>query len=147
MEAVILIGLQGSGKSTLYRARFFDSHLRLNRDMLGTAHKETILFHACLAAKQPFVVDNTNPLAAARRRYILAARAEGFAVVGYYFDIEVEVCLTRNAGRHGKARVPELAIRGTLAKMEQPSVEEGYDQLYRVTLDSAGAFTIHEWPA
>lgn len=30
MQAVILVGLQASGKSSLYRERFFTTHVRIN---------------------------------------------------------------------------------------------------------------------
>jgi len=36
MEAVIFVGLQAAGKSTFYRERFFDTHVRINLDMLRT---------------------------------------------------------------------------------------------------------------
>ena len=36
MQVVILIGIQGSGKSTFCRKRFFDTHVRINLDMLRT---------------------------------------------------------------------------------------------------------------
>jgi predicted kinase len=35
METVILIGIQGSGKSTFYRERFFDTLVRINLDLLS----------------------------------------------------------------------------------------------------------------
>src|SRR4029077_2067989 len=74
MEAIIFVGVQGSGKTTFYRERFFDTHLRISLDMLRTRHREQLLVAACLAAKQPFVIDNTNPLPADRARYIGLAR-------------------------------------------------------------------------
>jgi predicted kinase len=43
MEAVILIGIQGSGKSTFCRERFFNTHIRINLDMLKTRHRERYL--------------------------------------------------------------------------------------------------------
>lgn len=61
MEAIIFIGIQGAGKSTFYRHHFFNTHIRINLDMLKTRHREQIFLQACLEAKQPFVVDNTNP--------------------------------------------------------------------------------------
>jgi hypothetical protein len=66
MEAVLLIGVQGCGKSTFYKERFFDTHVRISRDMLKTKGRERLLLGACLAAKQPFVLDNTNALASQR---------------------------------------------------------------------------------
>jgi predicted kinase len=86
MEAVIFVGIQGSGKSSFYRQQFFDTHVRISLDVLRTRHREQLLFAACLAAKQPFVVDNTNPLLRDRARYIEPARKAGFRVVAYFFD-------------------------------------------------------------
>ena len=51
MEAVILIGIQASGKSSFYKERFFDTHVRINLDMLKTKHRQRVLLDACLAGK------------------------------------------------------------------------------------------------
>ena len=77
MEAVILIGIQGSGKTTFFRERFFDTHVRLSLDLLKTRHRLATLLRECVAAQQPFVVDNTNALKTERREYIEAAKAAG----------------------------------------------------------------------
>ena len=70
MKGVIFMGLQASGKSSFYLQQFYDTHIRLNLDMLKTRHREQLLFRACLTAKQPLVIDNTNPTLEDRRRYI-----------------------------------------------------------------------------
>jgi predicted kinase len=46
MEAVIFVGIQGTGKSTFYKERFFDTHVRINLDMLKTRHREKLLVQA-----------------------------------------------------------------------------------------------------
>ena len=61
MEAIILCGLQGAGKSTYCRERYWDSHIRINLDMLRTRHRDKLMFTSCIKAKQSFVVDATNP--------------------------------------------------------------------------------------
>ena len=50
MEAVLLIGIQASGKTTFYLERFSRTHLRLNLDMLRTRRRERLLLAACLEA-------------------------------------------------------------------------------------------------
>jgi predicted kinase len=134
MEAVIITGLPGAGKSTLYRRMFFMTHMRINLDMLKTRHREMQLFMACLAARQSVVVDNTNPTAEDRRKYIEPAKSAGFAVVGFYFTPDVHGAIERNAARVGAARVPEAAIYHALGKLELPTKAEGFDRLFEVRL-------------
>lgn len=146
MEAVIFAGIQASGKSSFYRERFFDTHLRINLDMLKTRHREDLLLRACIDAKQPFVVDHTNPSVVERARYIEAARAGGFRVVGYYFHSSVKEALARNARRTGKTRIPEKGIFGTYKRLQVPILEEGFSLLYHVHIDDAGRFVVEEQP-
>ncbi len=78
MEAVIFAGIQATGKTSFSRERFLDTHLRFNLDMPGTRHREEILVRAWVAAKQPFVIHDTNPSAEERARYVESARLGGF---------------------------------------------------------------------
>lgn len=144
VEAVIFVGVQGSGKSTFYRERFFDTHVRINLDMLRTRHREELLFAACLAARQPFVIDNTNPTAADRARYVGAAREVGFRVIAYFFETSLQDAIRRNNQRTGKQKVPVPAITGTIRKLQFPAREEGFDAVCRVTISSDGAFVVSQ---
>ena len=145
MEAVIFVGIQATGKSTFYRERFFDTHVRINLDMLRTRRRERLLLEACIAGAQPFVVDNTNPTRAERARYVAPARAAGFRVVGYYFDVDPREALRRNHLRAGSRVVPPAGLFGTLKRLERPTRAEGFDLLYRATTDEAGTLTVEEW--
>ena len=138
MEAVIFVGIQGSGKSTFYKARFFRTHVRLNLDMLRTRHRLDILLRACLEAKQPFVLDNTNVTIAERAPYIAIARAERFRVIGYYFDVTVADALRRNEARPTEEHIPRRGLFGTLKRLEVPALSEGFDLLYTVRLGENG---------
>jgi predicted kinase len=144
MEAVIFIGIQGSGKSSFYKVRFFNSHVRISMDMLKTKNRQRILFEACLTAKQPFVVDNTNVLAQTRAQFIAPAKAAGFRVVGYYFHVEVREALARNATRTGKQFVPEKGLVGTFRRLQPPTFNEGFDALYDVFINESGLFEVRE---
>lgn len=139
MHAIILCGIQGSGKSSYARTQWFDSHVRLSLDLLHTRQREDVLLHACLAAKASFVIDNTNPGRAQRIRYLQLARAAGYERIElYYFPCEPATALERNSQRTGKQRVPDIAIRGTLAKLEPPSADEGWDRIVVVQAGSNG---------
>ena len=145
MEAVIFVGIQGAGKSTFFKQRFVDTHLRLNLDMLRTRHRENLLFEAFLAAKQPFVLDNTNLTREMRAGYIARARAAHFQVVGYYFRADLKTALARNDAREGKSKVPEKGVLAAYKRLELPRFDEGFDALFYVASDENGGFAVAPW--
>lgn len=141
---VIMMGLQGSGKSTFCAKHLSEDYVRVNLDTLKTRHRERLLLEECLARGESFVVDNTNPTRADRARYISLARECGYCVIGYFIESKIKDCIARNALREGKARVPNIAIAATSNKLEIPSFEEGFDQLYFVKNDGE-SMTVEEW--
>lgn len=141
MELILFSGPQATGKSTFFKARFIDTHLRLNLDMLRTRHREKLLFAACLEAKQPVVVENTNLTVAERANYIALAKAARFRVIGFRFWISLETALLRNAGR--QEPVPEKAIRAAFRNWQYPDWPEGFDALFDVVAEG-GEFFITE---
>jgi predicted kinase len=145
MEAVIFIGIQATGKSTFFQQRFFNTHVRINLDMLKTRNRERILLAACLDARQPIVIDNTNLTREARAGYISQARATGFSVTGYYFKSALQAALERNRQRSGKALIPEKGIISAYRKLELPSFDEGFDRLFYVEIAEDGQFVVKEW--
>lgn len=147
MEAVIFIGIQGSGKSHFYRERFFNSHIRISRDLVKTRGRERRLLDLCLEMRQPFVVDNTNATVANRAFFIEAAKAQGFRIMGYFFEPDVGEVLKRNALRMGTARVPKVAIFATLKRLQRPSLGEGFDDLLRISQTPGGSFVTEAWSA
>jgi predicted kinase len=146
MQAVILIGLPGAGKTTFYRQQFFERHVRISLDMLRTRNRERILLDACLAARQPFVVDSTNVRRGDRTRYIQAAKARGFRIMGYYFPADIEACLSRNAKRADKPAIPVAGVLSKYKQLEPPARNEGFDELYNVRVGAAGQFVVEKWP-
>jgi predicted kinase len=145
MEAVIFVGLQGAGKSTFYRERFFATHVRINLDMLKTRHRKRRLLQTCIETCQPFVVDNTNPTRAERQVYIEAAKQAGFRIIGYYFQSRVEDCKRRNDQRPADERIPVLGILGAAGRLQLPGRNEGFDELYYVRTDPDSQFVVEEW--
>jgi len=145
-EAVIFSGVQASGKSTFYRERFFETHVRINMDMLRTRTREGLLLNACIAGRQPFVADNTNPLAADRARYIAPARAAVFAVTGYVFRATPREAIARNQQRAGRAAIPIPGLLGTYKKLEEMTHAEGFDVIFSVTLTPANLYLVEEIP-
>jgi predicted kinase len=144
-KAIILIGIQGSGKSTFYRERLSE-YVHVNLDTLHTRNKERLLIEECLENGQTFVVDNTNPTKADREKYISAAKEKKYQIEGYFLQSILADCIERNKGRSGKACVPDKAIVCTSNRLEMPSYQEGFDKLYFVKIEH-GEFVVEEWKA
>lgn len=142
MQLIIFTGVQASGKSSFYLLNLAHSHLRINLDMLKTRHRENIIFEACLASKTKMVIDNTNPTQADRARYIDRAKAAGFDVISYYFETDLNSALERNSYRVGKANIPEVGVRATYKKLDEPSFDEGFEQIFKIKIAGNGEFSI-----
>src|SRR3954467_9280251 len=142
MEAVILCGVQGSGKTTLYRDRFLETHARISLDLLRTRNREAKFLETCLATKQRFVVDNTNPAPADRARYIRPAREAGFRVVGYLVEVDPALAAARNAERPAKRRGTGKGVGDTSQRLIRPAPEEGFEELWHATAAPGGGWRI-----
>jgi predicted kinase len=142
MEAVIFVGVQGSGKTSFYRERFLESHVRISLDMLRTRQREQLLLAACLHGKQRFVIDNTNPLASDRARYLAPARTAGFQVFVYFFETSLRDAIRRNNQRAGKQKIPVPGVAATFRKLQAPRLEEGFDAVYIVTISLEHGFVV-----
>jgi hypothetical protein len=122
MEAIVLCGVQGSGKTSLYRDRFAATHEHVSLDVLGSRAREAALIATCLEEGRPFVVDNTNPTAADRARYIDMAREAGFKVVCYLVE-----------GDGQSVHVGPGTAAATARRFVRPAPEEGFDELWHAS--------------
>lgn len=113
--------------------------------MLKTRNREDIFLDACIKAKQPFVVDNTNPSIEDRKKYIDIAKSAKFKVIGYYFQSSIVEAIKKNERREGKEYIPLAGIKSTHAKLQLPSLDEGFDELYYVKINEENKFVVEEW--
>jgi len=145
-ECVIFVGLPASGKTTFYQRRFAGTHEHISKDLWpNTSNKDrrqADVMRQALSQGLSIVVDNTNPAPADRAPVIALARELGARVVGYYFTATTREAIGRNRGREGKARVPDVAIFTRAKRMAKPLLEEGFDELYAVSIDAGGDFTV-----
>ena len=141
---ILLIGIPGSGKSTFFQRKLAADHVRVNLDTLKTRNREARLIDACFGEGKSFCVDNTNLTREERAKYIAKAKANGWQVIGYFMKSVVKDCIARNEQRDGDARLPARAVAAMSNRMELPSWDEGFDELYFVEIRD-GDFTVSEW--
>jgi predicted kinase len=149
MELVILVGLPGSGKTAFFRSRFAATHDHVSKDLMANTRdrgaRQLTLIDEALRAGRSVVVDNTNPRVADRAPLIAAARRHGARVAVYVLDTPRGECLQRNRRREGPARVPDVAIHVAVKRLQSPTPEEGFDELFTVRA-ADGAFEVAPRP-
>lgn len=142
MQVIIFCGIQASGKSTFFKANFFNTHMRISMDLLRTRHRETLFVETCFKSQMQFVVDNTNPTREERANYISMAKAANYEVIGYYFESSSDDAVRRNSQRSGRFCIPVKGIYGTHKKLQPPTLAEGFDKIYRVRLMPWGEYEV-----
>lgn len=159
MDVVIMIGIPGSGKSTMTRTKFPQhTHISLDtnktmgfskRGMLidryesegfppenlsGNRKVEYVMIHDALKSGENVVIDNTNVTADIRGPYIRLAKLHGASVSAVYFR-NTEQAYMWNAGRAakpGEERVPDSVLDDFFNKLEAPKISEGFNSIQTV---------------
>jgi predicted kinase len=141
---VILI-VPGAGKTTFYQERFASTHVRISLDEVTSRSKLEAKVNDCIAAKNSFVVDNTNVRRQDREWFVRTARSAGYRVVGYDFRLGLRAAIKRNSLRKGKQVIPAPALIRIWKGMEQPDLNEGFDELSTVNIQKDGTYTIEPY--
>ena len=136
MEIIVLVGIPGSGKTTLALSSY-PKHHRVNLDRLHTRKKEDKEISDSIANDRDIIIDNTNITKRSRSKYIETAKLFGITIKAIYLKCPLETALARNASRQGKERIPDNAVRFYNKVLEPPSVEEGFDKVDELVIGVA----------
>ncbi len=142
----VLVGLQASGKTTFAQRELGGGYVVVSKAHFPRARhpqrRQMRLIEEALSAGRDVVVDNTNPSSQEWAPLVEAARAHGARVVAYWFPPDLGSSSQRNAARPDRARVPEVGLRATLARLQRPRVQDGFDEVLAVEFDGTGGFIV-----
>lgn len=147
-EVVLLMGIQGSGKSRLVEEYVSNGFVRFNRDALGGTLKDVAqaMSRALAQGATHAVLDNTYTTRVSRASAIEAAKKQGAKVRGVWLEVplhEAQVnVITRMLEAHGRLLTPDelkrqrdntgltpLSHFRTVRELEPPTRDEGFDVL------------------
>jgi predicted kinase len=93
-QLVVLVGLPGSGKSSLCKLPEFESYVRISQDEQGReGHRN--LFNRALHDKRNIIIDRCGFNKEQRQRYIKPAKAAGYVTTIMWLKVPAEVCIER----------------------------------------------------
>ena len=132
-ELVVMVGLQGAGKSTWVREHLAGTHAVVSKDDWPHARRRETrqrrVVGELLAEGRRVVVDNTSAGPEDRAALVAAARTAGVPVRAVWIDTPLDICLERNEAREGRARVPLVGVLATRSRLIPPTTGEGFDRV------------------
>ena len=144
----MMIGLQGSGKSTGAKIVEKGGATLLSNDLLGTSYRTLLTkFQGALLTSDHIILDNTNITREIRKPFIDAAKAHGAYLTGVFYDTKVHQCqinvLNRMYRETGKIELdheqlktsrhphvfPASVLFSFAKQLEAPEYDEGFDNI------------------
>ena len=137
-ELIVFCGAPGSGKSSLWNL-YFSDYTRVNNDTLKTKEKCMKVCEESLKKGESVVIDNTNPTADVRARYLEIAKELKVTARCIYFDIDKQTCFHNNFMRkanthrnHLSKAVPGIPIHSFFKNHTEPEVSEGFKEVVKI---------------
>lgn len=141
-QMIIFIGIPASGKTSFYNHYYKNDYKHINLDTLKTRYQENLALKEVLKNNYNAVIDNTNITKEERQKYITAGKENNYKIIGYYFKSSISECIERNEKR--KNKIPRTAVANKFNNLELPSLKEGFDELYYVSIENS-EFKIEGW--
>ncbi|KAI9676783.1 MAG: hypothetical protein M1829_002878 [Trizodia sp. TS-e1964] len=149
LEIVVFCGRPAAGKSSFYW-KYLEplGYERVNQDLLKTRERclESALQH--LAEGKSVAVDNTNADRDTRIKWIQLGAKKGASVRCLKFTASTDICKHNNIVRglngplmnpEGRPILPMLALVGYASRYQEPSLEEGFQDITAVDFKFSGS--------
>jgi len=131
-EMVIMVGSQGSGKSSFVK-KYFPDYEIISMDKIKNKSKCLKLTQKYIQENKSFVIDNTNPDSLSRKQYIDIAKKDKYYIRCFEMKTERKLAEHMNICRFKlKYRdniIPKIAFNIYFKKYEKPEIEEGFDEI------------------
>ena len=148
-DFIIMVGLPGSGKSTIakdfennYHSKVFSSD-EYRKKLLGSEENQgnnALVFNTIYADLKEFfksgkdaILDATNITRKGRVQWINLAKSFGYTITAYVVNTKLSECVKRDSNRERKVGVQ--VMQKMIKRFECPQYFEGFDCIYITTLN------------
>lgn len=145
-DLIMLVGIPASGKSSYARQNYKDYKIyssdelreKLFNDVNDQAHNDELFRYIHkniikdLKDGNNVVYDATNIYSRNRRKFLSKLSNVDCNKICVVFNVDIDKCKLRNSTRERK--VPEEVIDKMYNKIETPSIDEGFDEIYYVNM-------------
>lgn len=134
MNVIVLVGLPGSGKSTVAK-KYFPNYVRISQDLAGNREACIMDMKAAIKRDYDIIIDRTNINRAQRKYWIdLALGAGAKNLTCIYLDVGEEECIARINIRKGHETIKEdmplekkrAIVYNFNKSFERPELKEGF---------------------
>uniref|UniRef100_A0A336MJT2 CSON000292 protein n=1 Tax=Culicoides sonorensis TaxID=179676 RepID=A0A336MJT2_CULSO len=136
-EVIVMVGMPASGKSSFARKHFETSgYAYINRDSLGSWQKCVSALEKAIQENKSAVIDNTNPDAESRKRYIEVAKKRKIPCRCFVMATTEAQAKHNNVFREltdpFHSVIKDMVFHGYKSKFQEPSLKEGFTQIVKV---------------
>jgi DNA 3'-phosphatase len=130
LEMIIMVGPPSSGKSTFAKAQF-SAYTYINMDTLGNTPKCIRMATAAIKSKLSLVIDNTNPSAEVRKRYLSLLVGTNYTCKCIYMNVDIDLAKHLNKYRlqYTGKNIPQIAYGKYQSQFEYPKLSEGFSEI------------------
>ena len=130
MEVIVMVGIAGSGKTTL-ATLVFPSHRRISLDEIRhDRRREDEMVEESLRQGENIIIDDTNLERKIRARHICLARRHGAQVKAVFMNLPMQKIQENNKNR--KKSSPDGALFKMKKQLKPPTMQEGFDFIQEI---------------
>lgn len=149
-ETVLMVGIQGSGKSQFCSKYFGQAgYVIVSNDKTGSRDKSLQLMKKSLKDGKSVVVDNTHVNAEARQKFIDVSKSlkipcRCFVMATSIGQVRHNI-VYREIIDKDHVHIGDPLINGYLSKYQEPTKDEGYDEIVKVNIVPEFEYEQHKY--